>query len=197
MQTNRKHAAERPKATSGHALLRNPDDDAAPWSWEEPSSSEVATERSSSGAATEATPAMTAVLGDDFNPGSMLPLAPVKVRCGVLEMDRAERGATLDGRALSLTRREHAVLLCLADRANRVVQRSVLLETIWTSTDDQGLVVLDVYPWSNVVSVYVNHLRKKLGPHARMIETVRGYGYCLRPARDSSDGRGRNTEVHH
>lgn len=191
MQTNRKHAAERPKATSGHALLANPDDDTAPWSWEKPSLRETATE------ATPATPAMVAMLGDDFNPGSMLPLAPTKVRCGALEMDRAERTAALDGRPLNLTRREHAVLLCLADRANRVVQRAVLLDTIWTSTDDQGLDVLDVYPWSNVVSVYVNHLRKKLGLHARMIETVRGYGYCLRPTRDASGSRGRNAEVHH
>jgi DNA-binding winged helix-turn-helix (wHTH) protein len=188
MQTNRKHAAERPKATSGRALLANPDDDSAPWSWEE---------RSLSEAATEAAPGMIAMLGDDFNPGSMLPLAPTKVRCGALEMDRAERTATLDGRALSLTRREHALLLCLADRANRVVQRSVLIDTIWTSTDDQGLDVLDVYPWSNVVSVYVNHLRKKLGPHARMIETVRGYGYCLRAAGDTPGSRSPNAEVHH
>jgi DNA-binding response OmpR family regulator len=29
--------------------------------------------------------------------------------------------------------------------------------------------------------VDVNHIRKKLGPYAGMLETIRGYGYCLRP----------------
>lgn len=179
MQTNRKRPPERATGTSGHAILADASPDGTPWSWTRPALGD---------APTDATPTMVAILGEDFNPGSMLPLAPARVRCGALEMDRVERRALLEGRALSLTRREHAVLLCLADRANRVVQRSVLLETIWTSTDDQGLDVLEVYPWSNVVSVYVNHLRKKLGRHARMIETVRGYGYCLRP---------RNAEVRH
>lgn len=103
------------------------------------------------------------------------------VRCGALAIDRTERSAVVAGRTLSLTGREYAVLLCLADRANRVVSRSVLLDTIWTSTDDRGSDVLEVYPWSNVVNVYVNHLRKKLGAYAGMLETIRGYGYCLRP----------------
>jgi DNA-binding response OmpR family regulator len=117
----------------------------------------------------------------DFAPGSMVPLAPPTVRCGALEINRAERSVAVDGRVLTLTRREYAVLLCLADRANRVVPRSVLLDTIWTSIDDRGSDVLEVYPWSNVVNVYVNHLRRKLGVNAGMLETIRGYGYCLRP----------------
>jgi len=139
-------------------------------------------------------PAALAV-GHEFTPGSMRPLLPAKVRCGALEIDRIERSATLADRALSLTRREFAVLLCLADRANRVVPRAVLLETIWTSTDDHGLDVLDVYPWSNVVNVYVNHLRRKLGPHAGMIETIRGYGYCLRLRCEAP--RGHDVEASH
>jgi DNA-binding response OmpR family regulator len=61
----------------------------------------------------------------------------------------------------------------LIDRINRVVPRSALLEKIWTLPDDYG---------SNVVDVYVRRLRQKFGAHAGMIETIRGFGYCLRPA---------------
>jgi len=108
----------------------------------------------------------------DFNPGSMLPPLPAKVRCRDLEVDRVSQSAVLAGRELGLTRREYAVLLCLADRLNRVVLRSELLAKIWTVPDDYE---------SNVLDVYVRRLRQKFGEHADMIETVRGFGYCLRP----------------
>jgi DNA-binding response OmpR family regulator len=113
----------------------------------------------------------------------MLALAvPVaNVFCGDLVIDRAAKRAILAGRALRLTGREYTLLAYLADRPNRVVQRSVLLATIWTSTDALGSNVLNVYDGSNVVNVYVGHLRRKFGAHAGMIETIRGYGYCLRP----------------
>jgi DNA-binding response OmpR family regulator len=171
MQANRKHALAGGGASSAHAMLASSDEEEPAWSWREPP---LARREA------EPTPA-TAILADDFDPGSMVPLAPATVRCGALEIDRIKHRAFVAGRALSLTRREYAVLLCLADRANRVVPRSVLLDTIWTSTDDRGSDVLEVYPWSNVVNVYVNHLRRKLGAHAAMLETIRGYGYCLRP----------------
>jgi DNA-binding response OmpR family regulator len=120
--------------------------------------------------------------GNGMNSGMLaLAISPAKVTCGDLTIDRAEKRATLVGRALRLTGREFALLAYLADRPNRVVQRSVLLATIWTSTDGQGSNVLNVYDGSNVVNVYVGHLRRKLGAHAAMIETIRGYGYCLRP----------------
>jgi DNA-binding response OmpR family regulator len=85
---------------------------------------------------------------------------PAKVCCGDLVIDHAERRAILAGCTLQLTRREYALLAYLADRANRVVQRSVLLATIWTSADAQGSSVLNVYDGSNVVNVYVGHLRR-------------------------------------
>jgi DNA-binding response OmpR family regulator len=118
----------------------------------------------------------------DFNPGSMLPRPPAKVCCGDLEIDRIERRAVLAGRALRLTGREFALLLCLADHGNRVVSRSVLLATVWSSTNAHGFDVISVYPWSKVVDVYVKRLREKFEGRARRIETVRGFGYCLRPS---------------
>ncbi|MGO9837201.1 MAG: winged helix-turn-helix domain-containing protein [Polyangiaceae bacterium] len=110
--------------------------------------------------------------GSAFNPVSMLPVAPVRVRCGDLEIDRLQRRAALAGSVLRLTRREYALLLCLLDNVNRVVTRSELLAKIWTLADAHG---------SNVVDVYVRRVRRKLGAHADMIKTVRGFGYRLRP----------------
>jgi DNA-binding response OmpR family regulator len=108
----------------------------------------------------------------DFNPVSMFPAAPAKVRCGDLELDRTQRRAMVAGCTLRLTKREYALLLCLVENVNRLVRRSELLARIWTLTDAHG---------SNVVDVYVRRLRRKLGTHADMIKTVRGFGYRLRP----------------
>jgi DNA-binding response OmpR family regulator len=108
-----------------------------------------------------------------FEPGGMLPPPPPTVSCGDLEVDRAERRAVLAGIDLHLTERECALLLCLADHANRVVRRSDLLAEVWTLPDDDE---------SNLVAVYIRRLRQKLGTHAGMIKTIRGIGYRLRPA---------------
>jgi DNA-binding response OmpR family regulator len=104
-------------------------------------------------------------------PLSMTPPPPARAACGELEVDRIARRATLAGGELRLTPREYALLLCLVDRANRVVRRSDLLAAIWSLPDDYG---------SNVVDVYIRRLREKFGAHAGMIRTIRGFGYCLR-----------------
>lgn len=109
----------------------------------------------------------------DFNRASMLPPPPATVLCGDLEVDRARRKAVLAGVDLRLTERECALLLCLADHANRVMRRSDLLAQVWMVDDDDG---------SNLVAVYIRRLRQKLGTHAGMIKTIRGIGYRLRPA---------------
>jgi DNA-binding response OmpR family regulator len=90
--------------------------------------------------------------------------------CGPIEVDRTQRRATVECTDLRLTERECALLLCLADHANRVVRRSVVLAEVWGLPDDD----------SNLVAVYIRRLRQKLGKHADMIVTVRSIGYRLR-----------------
>ena len=104
-------------------------------------------------------------------PLSMLPPPPVRASCGELQIDREEGRAALAGNALSLTAREYALLLYLMDRANRAVRRSELLAHVWEQS----------YDGSNVIDVYIGRLRHKFGDHAGMIQTVRGFGYRLRP----------------
>jgi two-component system, OmpR family, response regulator TctD len=104
------------------------------------------------------------------------PAPPETVACGALVVDRLERRAVLAGSDLHLTDREFALLLFLVDRTNRAVRRSDLLSSIWTLPVDYG---------SNVLDVYIGRLRSRFGSHAAMIETVRGFGYRLRPPQDA------------
>jgi DNA-binding response OmpR family regulator len=162
METNRKHGVKEPPPQLARAGERGTIDELAHRFWSGRALSEAATE-----------PTRSAPIDREFVPGSMLPPAPAKARCGDLEIDRVARRAALAGCDLRLTGREFALLLCLVDRVNRVVPRGALLEKIWTLPDDYG---------SNVVDVYVRRLRQKFGSHAAMIETIRGFGYCLRTA---------------
>jgi hypothetical protein len=118
--------------------------------------------------------ASSRALEGEFNPHSMLPPLPIKARCGELEMDRAERRVTLAGSDLPLTGREYALLLCLVDRANRLVSPAELLAEVWDVEEDDD---------RNLVHHYIRRLRQKFGAHANMIETIRGAGYLLRPPR--------------
>jgi DNA-binding response OmpR family regulator len=94
-----------------------------------------------------------------------------ELRCGPLQLNRSTREVLLGGQPLELTTREYALLLHLAHHANRVVKRTELLDQVWHTGFDPG---------SNIVEVQVSRLRDKLGPHAKMIETVRGVGYRLK-----------------
>jgi two-component system OmpR family response regulator len=92
------------------------------------------------------------------------------LRVGPLSIDRMDRRATVDGVAVDLTGRELALLTYFAAHAGRTIGRMELLAKVWSMTHDPG---------SNVVEVHVKHLRDKLGPYGKMIETVRGAGYRL------------------
>jgi DNA-binding response OmpR family regulator len=94
--------------------------------------------------------------------------APV-VRIGDLTVDRARHRAARAGRPLSLTRKEFGVLEMLVAADGAVVSAEELLEHVWDANAD---------PFSNIVSVTMARLRRKLGPPA-MIETVVGRGYRM------------------
>jgi DNA-binding response OmpR family regulator len=95
-----------------------------------------------------------------------------KTSCGELELDCTLGQAAVAGNPLHLTSREFALLVYLVNRESRAVRRSDILAEIWSHPDDG----------SNVVAVYIRRLRLKLGDHAGMIQTVRGFGYRLRAA---------------
>jgi DNA-binding response OmpR family regulator len=101
--------------------------------------------------------------------GRRAPSTPPIVRRGDLAVDRARHRATRATRALSLTRKEFAVLELLMAADGGVVSAETLLEHVWDG---------DLDPFSNVVSVTMTRLRRKLGAPP-LIETVVGRGYRM------------------
>jgi Transcriptional regulatory protein, C terminal len=86
-------------------------------------------------------------------------------------LDPAARELVLNGRRVSLTRLEFGCMEFLQSHAGEAVPRTTLLANVWEQSYDGG---------SNVVDVIVRGLRKKMGEHASLIETVHGIGYRLR-----------------
>ncbi|WP_327424427.1 response regulator transcription factor [Streptomyces sp. NBC_01527] len=101
------------------------------------------------------------------------------VRVGRLVLEPASREARLDSELLALTRREFELLEVLARNAGIVLTRDQLLERVWG---------YDVEVRTDAVDTFVSYLRRKLenGGRARIIHTVRGVGFVLRP--DSGGG---------
>jgi DNA-binding response OmpR family regulator len=95
--------------------------------------------------------------------------ASAELVIGALRLDLAARRAEVDGVPVNLTRREWAVLECLALNIGRVVAKDRLLQAIANWDEDIG---------ANAIEVYVSRLRTKLGG-AAPIRTVRGLGYRL------------------
>ena len=91
---------------------------------------------------------------------------------GDLEIDLRKRMARRAGEGISLTAREFALLELLALRRGGLVTRREIWEQIYD---------LNYEAVSNVVDVYIAHLRKKIERPGlpRLIHTRRGEGYVL------------------
>jgi DNA-binding response OmpR family regulator len=92
------------------------------------------------------------------------------LRCGSLELNRLEQSLACDQGRIALSRREFAVLEFLMMHRGNCVSRATLLENVWSAAEGGN---------TNVVDVYINYLRRKLGPNGALIETVRGQGYRI------------------
>jgi DNA-binding response OmpR family regulator len=106
-----------------------------------------------------------------------------------LVVDEGAHTVERSGRAIELTAIEFALLLTLCNNRGLVLSKTQLLTMVW------GFEYHNV----NLVEVHVSALRRKLeatGP--RIIHTVRGAGYALRPvaSRAETNGSGR-CESHH
>ena len=94
-----------------------------------------------------------------------------------IKIDTAAHLVTREGEELELTAKEYNILEYLMHNVGRVISRDNLSSHVWNYDYDGG---------SNVIDVYVHHLRKKLENGAdgktyeRVIETVKGTGYIIR-----------------
>jgi DNA-binding response OmpR family regulator len=101
------------------------------------------------------------------------PVGIVPIEVGGLRIDTRRHEATLDGRALDLSRKEFELLAHLAANADEVVSRRDLLEEIWNQPFGGA---------DKTVDVHLSWLRRKLGETAaepRYLHTVRGVGVRL------------------
>jgi two-component system response regulator MprA len=78
-------------------------------------------------------------------------------------------------RKIELTRTEYQLLELFVRNPRAVLTRTAIFEHVWG---------YDFGPESNSLDVYIGYLRRKLeaGGEPRVIHTVRGVGYALRPA---------------
>ncbi len=92
---------------------------------------------------------------------------------GDLTLDPVRRVVTRGDRRLDLTQKELALLEYLMRHAGQVLTRAMIAEQVWDVTWDR---------LTNVIDVFINHLRKKLeeAGEPRLIHAVRGVGYVMR-----------------
>ena len=92
-----------------------------------------------------------------------------KIRVSDIALDLLTREVWVGDRLVELSTREFILAEVFLRHPMQVLSREQLLNRIWGYDYDPG---------SNIVDVYVGHLRKKFG--SDRIETVRGIGYRLR-----------------
>ena len=91
-----------------------------------------------------------------------------------LMIDPSRHQATLKGKLLDLTRKEFALLFCLASHAGQVLSREQLYSYVWNNESDFNV--------DDSVRNHIKRLRKKLTPSGNeYIKNVWGVGYCFIP----------------
>lgn len=108
-----------------------------------------------------------AVLRRSRDPGSEPEPGDVLTHMGVT-LDTTAHAAYYEGRRVTLTPTEYALLELFMRNPSRVFTRDNLLDQVWG---------YDFSGEEKIVNVHIMYLRRKLG--AKLIETVRGVGYRL------------------
>jgi two-component system response regulator MprA len=96
------------------------------------------------------------------------------LRAGDVTVDEAARRAWRGERELELTKTEFDLLQLLVRNADVVLSHTTIYDRIWG---------YDFGPESKALAVYIGYLRRKTeeAGEPRLIQTVRGVGYTLRP----------------
>jgi two-component system OmpR family response regulator len=91
-----------------------------------------------------------------------------------LTVNLLTRQVVRGGREIDLTAREFSLLEHLTRSPGRVLTRPQICERVWSYDFDPG---------TNLVEVYIQRLRKKVDAEGedRLIETIRGVGYRMKP----------------
>ena len=99
---------------------------------------------------------------------------PRSLVCGPIEMNLDGRRVYRSGQEIDLQPKQYELLKCLMQNRGTVLTRDQLLQNVWG---------YDYAGDTRTVDVHVRWLREKLEEdpaNPRLIQTVRGVGYCLR-----------------
>ncbi len=109
-------------------------------------------------------------------------LQPAEIKVADLVVDTVGQNIKRGGRTIPMTSKEYALVEFLARNAGRVVGRAEIAEHVWDEEFD---------PFSNLIEVYVNRIRRKIDSHSSrpLLHTRRGSGYVLSAGTDTSDGK--------
>jgi DNA-binding response OmpR family regulator len=112
-----------------------------------------------------------------------------KLKYADLILDTVAHKASRSGTSIELTVREYTLIEYFLRHRDKLISRQELSRDIWGYNFDPG---------TNVVDVYVNHLRKKIDADfsVKLLQTERGKGYYLsdkklsfKPAKGTSAGK--------
>ncbi len=98
--------------------------------------------------------------------------APEKLQVGDLQLDVMRRRVTRDSESIDLAPKEFGILEYMMRNKGRPLSRTMIVEHVW-NLDYDGL--------TNIVDVYIRHLRSKIDDRfpTKLIQTVRGIGYMI------------------
>jgi two-component system copper resistance phosphate regulon response regulator CusR len=102
---------------------------------------------------------------------------PATIAVGDLVVDTTAQRVERRGAPIEVTTKEYALLEFFARNAGRVIGRAEIAEHVWDESYD---------PRSNLIEVYVQRVRKKLGPPP-ILHTRRGAGYVMMTAEGGHD----------
>jgi DNA-binding response OmpR family regulator len=115
-------------------------------------------------------------------------LRPSQIVVGDLVLDTAAQTVKRGERDIPLTAKEYALLEYMARNVGRVIGRAEIAEHVWDESFD---------PFSNLIEVYVNRLRRKLGDDGGkpLLQTRRGSGYVLVAAEKAEGAAGKRANA--
>ena len=97
-----------------------------------------------------------------------------------LKLDPNTREVSRAGVEISLSKKETFLLEYLMKNSGRVVTRSMIAQAVWETDTSQ---------YTNVIDVFINHLRKKIdNVEPRLLHTVRGKGFRLTERSEDLEG---------
>jgi heavy metal response regulator len=95
------------------------------------------------------------------------------LKIGELTLDLVSHKVNRDGEEIELTGKEYSLLEYFMRNPGKVLTRTMIAEHVWDYNFDT---------FTNVIDVYINHLRKKIDKNytIKLLHTLRGVGYVMK-----------------